>query len=193
MIATLISLDKALFYLINHKMANPVFDWLMPFITTQSNWMIPIIIIWIALLIFGKKRARIAALLLLLTVATTDPVCYRVLKPTFKRIRPSRSLEDVRLLVDRGGKYGFPSNHAANITGAMFILGFFFRKYKYPFALIALLISFSRIYVGVHYPADVLFGIFIGAFFAALWLLVWILLSNHLSKKQNFFLNISSK
>lgn len=191
MITCLIAFDKALFYFINHTLANPVFDWLMPSITEKSHWIIPILIIWLVLLVFGRKRGRIAAILLLLTVATTDPVCYRVLKPTFKRIRPSRTLEDVRLLVRRGGKYGFPSNHAANITGAMLILGYFFRKYKYGFATIAGLISFSRIYVGVHYPFDVIFGIFIGILFAVLWLFLWIILANHLAKKQNFCLTIS--
>lgn len=193
MLHYLIQFDKTLFYFINHTLANPVFDRFMPFITNQSNWIIPILILWLGMLVFGKKKARIAAILLLLTVATTDPVCYRILKPSFKRIRPSRSLEDVRLLVKRGGKYGFPSNHAANITGAMVILIYFFRRYKIHFAILAGLISLSRIYVGVHYPADVLFGIIVGTFFAVLWLLLWILLSNHLSKRQIFCLTISSK
>ncbi|MGC9364700.1 MAG: phosphatase PAP2 family protein [Fidelibacterota bacterium] len=188
MITSLIAFDKALFYFINQSLANPVFDWLMPFITEKSHWIIPILMIWLGLLILGKKRGRIAALLLLLTVATTDPVCYRVLKPTFKRIRPSRSLEDVRLLVGRGGKYGFPSNHAANITGAMLILVYFYRKYKYGFATVAMLISFSRIYVGVHYPLDVLFGMLIGALFAVMWIFFWIMMANHLAKRQNFCL-----
>jgi len=191
MIQALINFDKTLFYFINHELANPVFDWFMPFITRQSNWIIPILILWLGMLIFGKKRARIAAILLLLAVSTTDPVCYRVLKPTFKRIRPSRSLEDVRLLVGRGGKYGFPSNHAANITAAMAVLIYFFRKYKYYFATLAGLISFSRIYVGVHYPFDVIFGIFVGGLFAFLWISLWIIVSNHLAKKQIFCLTIS--
>ena len=187
----LVQFDKKLFYFINHALANPVFDWFMPFITHQSNWIIPILVLWLGMLVFGGKRARIAAILLLLTVATTDPVCFRILKPGFKRIRPSRSLEDVRLLVKRGGKYGFPSNHAANITGAMAILIYFFRKYKYYFATIAGLISFSRIYVGVHYPFDVFFGILIGVLFAFIWITLWIILSNHMEKKQNFCLTIS--
>lgn len=190
MIASLSAFDKALFYFINHTLANPVFDWLMPFITEKSHWIIPILLIWLGILIFGRKRGRIAAILLLLTVATTDPVCYRVLKPTFKRIRPSRSLEDVRLLVGRGGKYGFPSNHAANITGAMLILLYFYRKYRYGFATIAVLISFSRIYVGVHYPFDVLFGMLVGALFAGMWIFLWILMANRLAKRQNFCLTL---
>jgi len=193
MLHYLIQFDKTLFYFINHTLANPVFDRFMPFITNQSNWIIPILILWLGMLVLGKKKARIAAILLLLTVATTDPVCYRILKPSFKRIRPSRSLEDVRLLVKRGGKYGFPSNHAANITGAMAILIYFFRRYKTCFAILAGLISFSRIYVGVHYPADALFGIFIGILFAFIWIMLWIVVSNHLEKKQIFCLTISTK
>ncbi|MCK4641132.1 MAG: phosphatase PAP2 family protein [Candidatus Marinimicrobia bacterium] len=193
MIANLIHIDRLLFYFVNHEMANPFFDWVMPFITNQWNWAIPILLIWAGMLIIGNKKARIAALLIFLTVSATDPICARVLKPTFKRIRPSRSLEDTRLLVKKGGKYGFPSNHAANVTGAMMILLYFFRRYKYAFASIALLISYSRVYVGVHYPFDVCFGILIGVLFAVFWIYVWIFVSNHLSKREKFYLTISKE
>lgn len=191
MLINIIKIDNALFYFVNHKMANPFFDWIMPVITDQWNWAIPILLIWGGMLLFGNKKTRIAALLIFLTVSATDPICARVLKPTFKRIRPSRSIEDVRLLVKRGGKYGFPSNHAANVTGAMMILLYFFRRYKYVFASIALLISYSRVYVGVHYPADVFFGVLVGVIFALFWIYIWIIVSNHLSKKEKYLLTIS--
>ena len=191
MIAFLSRLDLSIFYFINQKIANPVFDWLMPIITNQWYWAVPILLIWLGMLIFGNKRTKIAGLLILLTVATTDPICAQILKPALRRVRPSRALTDVRLLVKRGGKYGFPSNHAANITGAMAILIFFFRRYKYAFLTTALLVSLSRIYVGVHYPFDVLFGMAIGIFFAALWLIIWITTANHLAKSGNFLLTIS--
>jgi membrane-associated phospholipid phosphatase len=191
MIAFLSSLDLSIFYFINQKIANPVFDWLMPVITNQWYWAVPILLIWLGMLIFGNKRTRIAGLLILLTVATTDPICAQILKPTFKRVRPSRALTDVRLLVKRGGKYGFPSNHAANVTGAMAILIFFFRRYKYAFLTTAVLVSLSRVYVGVHYPFDVLLGMTIGIFFAALWLIIWLTTANHLAKSENYLLTIS--
>ncbi len=191
MIAYLSRLDLSIFYFINQKIANPFFDWLMPVITNQWYWAVPILLIWLGMLIFRNKRTRIAGLLILLTVATTDPICAQILKPAFKRVRPSRALTDVRLLVKRGGKYGFPSNHAANVTGAMAILIFFFRRYKYAFLTIALLVSLSRIYVGVHYPFDILFGMAIGIFFAALWLIIWITIANHLAKSENYLFTIS--
>lgn len=188
----ILNLDIRLFYFFNQKIANGFFDWLMPIITTKQNWIIPILILWLALLIFGTKKTRIAAILLFITVGTTDPVCYRLLKPTFKRLRPSHALEDVRLLVRKGGKYGFPSNHAANITAAMAVLSYFLRKYRYAFSSVALLVSFSRIYVGVHYPLDVLFGMGIGLFFAFLWITIWLLTANRLSKRGISLLSITA-
>ena len=62
------------------------------------------------------------------------------------------------LLVNKGGKYGFVSSHAANIFAASTILSFFYVHKKKLCLTIAFLVSYSRIYVGVHFPGDVIFG-----------------------------------
>jgi undecaprenyl-diphosphatase len=89
-----------------------------------------------------------------------------VFKPFFERLRPCHSLDEVRLLVNCGGKYGFPSSHATNISGFAMLFSIIYSRYWYWFWLIAVLIGFSRIYVGVHYPGDVLFGYVIGILIA---------------------------
>ncbi|HNZ37272.1 MAG TPA: phosphatase PAP2 family protein [Candidatus Marinimicrobia bacterium] len=180
-----------MFRLINQKLSNPVFDWFMPFISSKSFWLIPIFIGLVLLFWLGKKRGRIATLLIILTIATADPFCARVLKPTFKRLRPSHELSDVRLLGKKGGKYGFPSNHAANVAGSMLILAFFYRRYKYLCGGLALVVGYSRIYLGVHYPTDVLAGFVIGIGISVGWILIWRSLTNHLLKKRNDLLALS--
>jgi len=188
----LIDFDHWLFHLINLASANPFFDWLMPLVSNKSFWLIPILISLGLLFFLGKKRGKIAALLVILTIVTADPVCARILKPTFKRIRPSHALSDVHLVGKKGGKYGFPSNHAANVTGAMTILFFFYRRYKYLFGSLSLVVGYSRIYLGVHYPADVIVGMLIGVLVALAWILIWQAIANHLMKKENDLLILNS-
>jgi undecaprenyl-diphosphatase len=162
-VQTIIAFDIKLFYLINKGLANPLFDVFMPFITNLNNWKIPILLIWLFLMIRGGRKARVVAILLIITVVITDQLSATLIKPLVGRIRPCHVLDHVRLLVACGGKYSFPSSHATNISGMAVVLSFFYRKGITWFTLLALVIGFSRIYVGVHYPLDVLGGLIIGS------------------------------
>lgn len=126
---------------------------------------------------WALRRHRRAALsmagLLVAVLAVSDAVTYRFLKPTFARERPCHVLEDVRTLSDYcGGDFGFPSNHAANgaavVTAVTLALPRPRRKAAVFFALLAGLVGFSRVYLGVHYPMDIAagfcFGIALGVF-----------------------------
>ena len=167
----LIKIDHAIFHFINGTIANPLLNWLMPIVTNENNIAIPLLLFWLWLLFFQGKRGKIAAILLLLTVILADVIAAQIIKPWIGRIRPSRALLDnINLLVSRGGKYGFVSNHAANTMAAATIIGYFYKKWKYFAIIISIIVGFSRIYVGVHYPFDVLGGWLLG--FSLAWIIL---------------------
>jgi len=162
MIDFLIRLDKELFLFINLKLQNGFFDFLMPILTEFKYWRVPFILIILAMFIFGKKKERIVAILLLIILGITDATVNFWLKPWIGRVRPCNVFPEVHLLAGCSHSGSFPSSHAANIFGAGTILTFFYRRVWIIWLSIALLVSFSRIYVGVHYPFDVLGGAFYG-------------------------------
>jgi len=127
-----------------------------------------------------KKKAVPILFFLVLAIFVTDQSC-NLLKNTVQRLRPSHNTElvDQIHLIDypdgklyRGGKFGFPSSHAANsIVFGFFVI--FFLSAKRKWIIIAAicwagLIGYSRIYLGVHYPGDLLGGYIIGTLFAFL-------------------------
>jgi undecaprenyl-diphosphatase len=172
MIDFLINIDLFLFYWINNTIANPFFDTLMPYLTNVEHWYIVYFILFTWLLWKGGKHGRIAALTLLIAIILTDQINSNVLKEYFGRIRPCYTLDDVRLLVSCGAGKAFPSSHAANNFAAAAVLSHFFKQYKYFYFIIAFVIAFSRVYVGVHYPIDVAAGAFAGLFIACVILFI---------------------
>lgn len=187
---TLIEIDHALFHFINDTIANPILNWIMPIVTNENNIAIPLILFWLWLLLFQGKRGKIAAILLLLTVALTDVIAAQIIKPWIGRIRPSHAmLDNINLLVSKGGKYGFVSNHAANTMAAATIIGYFYKKWKSVVITISIIVGFSRVYVGVHYPFDVLGGWFFG--YAVAWgiLSIWVILKIREMKRGRTWIN----
>ena len=163
----------------------PILDWLMPFITNQDNWIIPILFLILFLGFFSSKKGRIALALLVIALSCTDFICAQILKPFFERVRPSHiSLDGLNLLVSKGGKWSMPSNHASNVFTLAVVLSYFYRKTKLPLYLLATCISFSRVYVGVHYPGDVVAGSLFGYFIGWLILTLWVILKMRELKRR---------
>ena len=163
MIDVIINVDKKIFTFFNSSLANPVFDIFFPIITNQDIWIIPILLGIIILSIKGGTKGRIASIVLIIGVILADYSSAQIIKPYFQRLRPSHDiLDQIRLLVPKGGRYGFVSSHAANMYVSATILGYFYSKQKRLFFTIASLVAFSRVYVGVHYPADIVFGGLLG-------------------------------
>lgn len=156
--ATLLDWDQAFFELINRLWTNRLMDIVMPAFHPASLWLIILspMALYIAWRYPGStRRLIITAALVLLIVDQTNA---RLLKPLFGRLRPCQALDGVRLLVKCGGLYGLPSGHAAS-TAALALT--FLPRYKRATAwllLLVVMIGYSRVYVGVHYPLDVLAG-----------------------------------
>lgn len=165
--------DTELFYILNSKVQNPVLDLLMPILTNLDYWRIPILLLAISLLIFGQKKGRVAVLLLVFGIALSDQVCNNVLKPLVGRLRPCNVLENVHLLVGCTKAFSFPSSHATNMFAAMSILSFAYPRLKLVLLGIASIVSYSRVYVGVHYPFDVVAGIILGVTCALIIIVVY--------------------
>jgi undecaprenyl-diphosphatase len=120
-------MDKAVFRFFNTTIANPLFDWIMPIITNQNIWAVPIIIIIFSLLFKGGRRGRIAVAIIIISVGLADATSAQILKPFFARLRPSHELtEGIRILMGKGGQYGFVSSHAANVFAAAVVFGYFY-------------------------------------------------------------------
>jgi undecaprenyl-diphosphatase len=162
----LINIDKALFLFLNKSFTNPVFDSAMPFITEVDHWKILFVLIWLSLIIFGGRKGRIVALLVIIIVTVSDQISSSVIKPWIGRSRPCFSpwfvLEGARLLIQQTNSYSFPSSHAANMTAMAILFSVKYSRFKWLFIFIAIVVSYSRVYVGVHYPLDLLGGAIVG-------------------------------
>lgn len=158
----LYSIDLNIFYFINKTLANPVFDRVLVPLRTSEYWFIAYAILIYFLVTKFKAPGRLLLLTIALAIIFSDQFNSQFLKELVGRIRPCHSLPDVRLLVPCGGGKSFPSSHAVNYFTLAALMTYFFPQYKYHFYTLASLIAFSQVYVGVHYPSDVLVGSFLG-------------------------------
>ncbi len=165
-----ISLDKDLFSIVNQKYTNSFFDILMPIVREPMVW-IPFylfLVIW-SLLNFGRKGLY-WILFLGSTAGVTDLISSKIIKPLIGRIRPCNDIElaeTIRILVTHCGQNGsFTSSHAANHFGLAMFLFVTLHKIMghsaYLFFLWAGLISYAQVYVGVHFPFDIIGGAILG-------------------------------
>jgi undecaprenyl-diphosphatase len=159
------AVDTSVFRFLNNSLSNPVFDILMPFLTDLNKQRIVLVVVLTLILwmiIRGNRSVRLAAILLIVTIIISDQLSSSVIKYWLLRDRPCFALQDVRLLVSCGSGYSFPSSHAVNNFAGALILSFFLPRTKLWFFGFAATVAFSRIYVGVHYPFDVIGGGVIG-------------------------------
>lgn len=165
----LINLDKQLLIYLNNLGSEP-FDGFWKFITKQAN-LIPIFLFVFYLMIkkIGWKQFGYVVIALALLIAFTDQMT-NLFKHTFERLRPCSDptvMDHIRRVVVRTS-YSFFSGHAANSTAAtVFIFMIMRQYYRWAIALFLfpLLFAYSRIYLGLHYPGDILTGYAFGATF----------------------------
>jgi undecaprenyl-diphosphatase len=177
-------LDWIILLLVNGS-HTPFWDAFNQFITDKYNWIplyISLFIVFLAKLGWKKGLMLIAGVVVCYFL--TEMISAKILKPWFARPRPCHTLTGIELWLPNGcgGAYGFVSTHAANTMGlAIFCIQIFTKRIKgwitTLFVIILLLYAFlngfSRIYLGVHYPSDVVCGAFLGIIIALTTYWVW--------------------
>jgi len=178
MIEELLKYDTDLFLFLNN-LGNETWDGLWLFITNKfSSIPLYIVLLYLVYKNLGTKGLLIIIICAALMITATDQLSYFV-KHTLQRPRPcgEENLKTLmRFVADRCGRYGYFSGHAVSSMATAVFIGLTLKhKYYYlSFILLfwAFMIGYSRIYVGVHYPLDVLTGMIVGGFFGWLFYLI---------------------
>ncbi len=147
---------------------NSFFDGFMWIATSILIWL-PFYATVLYVIIKNKKQESLIIIIALaLAIVLADQLSSSLIKPLVARLRPTHS-SDLSMLIHivndyRGGIYGFVSSHAANSFAFAIFTSFLFRKYPYTVFIIfwAIIVSYSRIYLGVHFPLDIFFGSILG-------------------------------
>ena len=178
MIDFLLKIDSFLFYFINSTLSNPIFDIIfVPFHKPQEQWILIffVLLVLISYIYKYSKKALLVIIFLIFGIIITDQIG-RAIKNLELRKRPYITEEYVNISnkidikKDQNNNYketessrkSFPSNHSANIFFISFFLYYIYPNKKKYFIALALLVSISRVYVGVHYPADIIAGAILG-------------------------------
>ena len=169
MIDFLIGVDTDVFLWLNSFHA-PFWDFFMRQATDKFIWILFYLSLIAALWIrFGVKGMIVAVIGVSLTVLISDQITASLLRPWLARLRPSHPenpiSEFVHLVNDyRAGRFGFPSSHAANTLGVATLLSLLFKKGRFTVVIFcwSILNCYSRVYLGVHYPGDLIVGGVIG-------------------------------
>lgn len=170
MFEQLIHYDQEVFLFINKVISNSVFDWLMPLLRNPYTWA-PLYLFLIIFIIRNyKKQGMVMLLFLIVTCTVSDFTSSTIIKKEVMRIRPCNDVdfkEHVKIRVRCGSGFSFPSSHATNhFAIGVFLLTIFRKRWK-PIIWLSIgwaaSISFAQVYVGVHYPIDIITGTIIGS------------------------------
>jgi len=173
MVENLMEFDQNLFLKLNHW-ASPGMDPVMLFLSGWIPWMILLIVIFFLIGYHSGKIFSQRNLFIVIGLAAvwilSDLISVHLFKDLFERLRPCHEPSltgQVRLVAEScGGQYGFVSSHASNSFGLAIFSALVIKRKWFTICVFiwALTISYSRIYIGVHYPGDILGGILLGLF-----------------------------
>lgn len=184
-------IDQQLFLFIN-SLNSPFFDQLMHAISGKLIW-VPLYLAILVFLGIKYKRKILIILIFLILAATLADQTSVLVKNLFLRLRPCHepSLKGLVHLVNGecGGMYGFVSSHATNSFNVALISLLLIKKRWFSISIIAwaLVVGYTRIYLGVHYPGDVLSGSLLGAFIGWSMFRLYVLTDNKILKNRPYF------
>jgi len=174
----MLSIDFAILNFIYDNFRSTWLDVLMPVITSLGNAGAIWIVLAVCMLI--SKKYRKAGIAVCCALVLDVIICNVILKPMVARIRPYDINTAIQLLIHRPTDFSFPSGHTAASFSAVSALYFSRQRIWIPSLILAVLIAFSRLYLYVHYPSDVIAGILLGCIFG----FVGCRLSNRIYKRH---------
>jgi undecaprenyl-diphosphatase len=178
------SIDLAIFYFFNHTISTGFLDRFFSTITNVNNWYIAYLILLGILFFKGGRNGKIAVLGIIILIVVTDQMGHKILKEIFHRPRPCNALSDVLVPLGCTGSYSFPSNHAINNFAAAAFFSHLYPKYKIILFISASLVALSRVYLGLHYPSDLIAGAGIGMIFGYVFAIAVTKLNKHFDSKK---------
>lgn len=172
MLQTLMLAEGKVLLFIQDYLRFPIVDDVMLFITKLGDKGIIWIVLGVIFLI--PRKTRRAAILSLVALACAHLLCNEVLKEYVARIRPYEVVEGLSILIAKPSDYSFPSGHAmCSFAAAIVYFRHQPRRLGVPMLVLAILIAASRLYIGVHYPSDVIIGAFLGTIIAVVFILIF--------------------
>ena len=161
----LYTIDLYIFYFFNQSLSNPTLDKFFSIITSVNNWLIAYIVLLGITFKYGGSRGKIAVIFVLIMITVTDQLGHKIIKEYFARPRPCNILNNVITPQGCSGTYSFPSNHAFNNFAAATFFSFLFPNFRIILFITAVLIAISSVYLGLHYPSDIIGGAILGMIF----------------------------
>ncbi|RKX28322.1 MAG: phosphatase PAP2 family protein [Candidatus Zixiibacteriota bacterium] len=162
MLELLNSIDTTLFLFFNVTLSNPMTDVIMPIITSDMLLRILYGLAMIGLLWKGDARLRWLVLFSGFALLVADQTASHFLKPLIARPRPCHIMSNINLLVNCGAGFALPSSHATNAFAQAALFSLAIKNTRWYLWAFASLIALSRVFVGVHYPFDILGGAIVG-------------------------------
>lgn len=154
-------MDETILLWIQEHIRNPYLDQAVIFITHlgDAGWFWIVLAFILLLFVKTRRAGAVSAIALLCSLIINNGI----LKNAVARVRPYEQIEELALMIEKQVDFSFPSGHsAASFAAATAIYLNLPKRYGIPALLLAALIALSRLYVGVHYPTDVLFGVISG-------------------------------